>query len=113
MTLSKLPDCVKSNSSELVTAVALRCLYSGEVRGLQAAGTDSQLAAQLTAIWPRRDDAAHSPALLRVTAQLISTPGTAESERDHTTSGLLLHNTRVVPGLRVPCGGLVCSDGLV
>ncbi|XP_043226058.1 phosphatidylinositol 4-kinase alpha-like isoform X2 [Amphibalanus amphitrite] len=74
-TLSKLPECVKSNSSELVTAVALRCLYSGEVRGLQAAGTDGQLATQLKATWTRKDDAAHSPALLRVTAQLISTTG--------------------------------------
>ena len=75
MTLSKLPECVKSNSSELVTAVALRCLYAGEVRGLQAAGTDSQLPAQLTATWARRDDGSHSPALLRVAAQLINSPG--------------------------------------
>ncbi|XP_037092304.1 LOW QUALITY PROTEIN: phosphatidylinositol 4-kinase alpha-like [Pollicipes pollicipes] len=74
-TLAKLPDCVKNNSSELVAAVALRCSYAGEVRGLQAAGSARQLAAQLRDSWQRRDDAQHARALLRVTALLIDTPG--------------------------------------
>lgn len=75
VTLAKLPPCVKNSGSELVTAMALRCMYTGEVRGLAAAEPARQLAAQLRRSWRGGDDWAHTPALLRVTALLINTPG--------------------------------------
>ena len=82
-TLDKLPVCVKGDSPRFISALGQRNLYSGQVAGMLLchAGPDRedklarQLMEEMRTACARKDEAAHSAALWRITSLLIQVEG--------------------------------------